>query len=79
MAFDEATQRELQQVLEKETAKAQLQNTVHEFTGRCWDVCIREAKSNQLSSKESQCMRNCVERFIDASMFVVKRLQSLQN
>ncbi|KAJ2852357.1 Mitochondrial import inner membrane translocase subunit tim8, partial [Coemansia erecta] len=51
--YDEATQRELQTFVEQETAKAQMQNTIHEFTNRCWESCITSAKSNQLDSKET--------------------------
>ncbi|KAJ1830493.1 Mitochondrial import inner membrane translocase subunit tim8 [Coemansia sp. RSA 2703] len=77
--FDEATQRELQVFVEQETAKAQMQNTIHEFTNRCWESCIFSAKSNQLDAKETQCLQNCVGRFIDTSVFIVKRLQTNNN
>ncbi|PIA13118.1 putative TIM8-translocase of the mitochondrial inner membrane [Coemansia reversa NRRL 1564] len=76
--FDENTQKELQEFIQRETTKAELQNTVHEFTGRCWELCIKDAKTNQLNNKESACLQNCVNRFIDSSVHVVKRLQSLQ-
>ncbi|KAJ2343923.1 Mitochondrial import inner membrane translocase subunit tim8 [Coemansia erecta] len=75
-SFDEATQRELKAFVEAESAKSQLQNAIHEFTSRCWDTCIFDTKSNQLSSKESACLENCVGRFVDTSMFIVKRLQN---
>ncbi|KAI8320341.1 hypothetical protein GQ54DRAFT_221886 [Martensiomyces pterosporus] len=77
--FDEATQKELAAFVEQESAKAQMQSTIHEFTGRCWDTCISSAKSNQLDSRESSCLENCVGRFIDASVFIVKRLQQGQH
>ncbi|KAJ2771105.1 Mitochondrial import inner membrane translocase subunit tim8, partial [Coemansia nantahalensis] len=76
MAFDEATQRELQAFVEQESAKAKLQSTVHEFTGRCWDLCIRDTKTNQLDGRETACLQNCVGRFIDTSVQIVKQLQT---
>ncbi|KAJ2057349.1 Mitochondrial import inner membrane translocase subunit tim8 [Coemansia sp. S146] len=77
-AFDQATQQELKKFVEQETQKAQMQQTIHEFTGRCWESCITQAKSNQLDSKESACLQNCVNRFVDTSVFIVKRLQNIQ-
>ncbi|KAI9479456.1 Tim10/DDP family zinc finger protein, partial [Coemansia mojavensis] len=76
LKMDQATQKELQSFVEAEAAKSQLQNTIHEFTSRCWEKCIFDAKSNQLSSKESTCLQNCVGRFLDTSVFIVKRLQN---
>ncbi|KAJ2692181.1 Mitochondrial import inner membrane translocase subunit tim8 [Coemansia spiralis] len=76
--FDEATQRELQEFVESETAKAKLQSNIHQFTGRCWDLCIKDAKASQLSSKESTCLQNCVGRFLDTSVQIVKQLQNHQ-
>ncbi|KAI7822778.1 Tim10/DDP family zinc finger protein [Kickxella alabastrina] len=73
--YDEATQREMQAFVDQESAKAQMQSTIHEFTNRCWDTCITSTKTNQIDSKESTCLQNCVGRFIDTSMFIVKRLQ----
>ncbi|KAJ1845044.1 Mitochondrial import inner membrane translocase subunit tim8 [Coemansia sp. RSA 2706] len=75
-SFDDRTKQELQQFIEAESAKAQLQSTVHEFTGRYWDTCIFDAKSNQLSARESSCLQDCVGRFIDTSVLIVKRLQN---
>ncbi|KAJ1942420.1 Mitochondrial import inner membrane translocase subunit tim8 [Linderina pennispora] len=77
--FDQATQRELSAFVEQESAKMQLQSNIHEFTGQCWETCIKDARSNQLDSGEKSCMENCVGRFIDTSVFIVKRLQLNQH
>ncbi|KAI9505421.1 Mitochondrial import inner membrane translocase subunit tim8 [Coemansia sp. RSA 1358] len=77
--MDDESQRELKEFIEQESAKSQIQNAVHSFTSRCWETCISNAKSNQLDKKETACLQNCVERFIDASVHVVKRLQNSQH
>ncbi|KAJ1654983.1 Mitochondrial import inner membrane translocase subunit tim8, partial [Coemansia sp. RSA 25] len=69
-SFDQATQLELKKFVEQETQKAQMQQTIHEFTGRCWESCIAQTKSNQLDSKETACLQNCVNRFVDTSVFI---------
>ncbi|KAJ1915434.1 Mitochondrial import inner membrane translocase subunit tim8 [Mycoemilia scoparia] len=76
--FDQKTQEELKKFLDAENAKAQMQSTIHEFTGRCWDKCIKSATSNnnKIDSTEKACLENCVNRFVDTSMFIVKRLQN---
>ncbi|CDS03774.1 hypothetical protein LRAMOSA01175 [Lichtheimia ramosa] len=75
--FNEQDQRELAQFLEGENAKARVQQTVHTLTDGCWDKCISKI-NNKLDRSEEACLANCVERFLDTSMFIVKRLESLR-
>ncbi|KAI9268012.1 Tim10/DDP family zinc finger-domain-containing protein [Phascolomyces articulosus] len=75
--FSEADQRELAQFLEGENAKARVQQTVHSLTDSCWDKCISKV-NNKLDRSEEACLANCVERFLDTSVFIVKRLESLR-
>ncbi|KZV94116.1 putative TIM8-translocase of the mitochondrial inner membrane [Exidia glandulosa HHB12029] len=75
--FDEATQKELQQFLDREQANMRMQSTIHTFTEMCWDKCITGSSFGRFSSKEEQCLSSCVERFLDTSLFIVKRIRNL--
>ncbi|CAE6377820.1 unnamed protein product [Rhizoctonia solani] len=72
--FDEATQRELQTFIEQEQAKARVQATTHQLTDMCWTKCITGSVSTRFSSSEAYCLQNCVDRFLDTSLFIVKKL-----
>ncbi|KAL1926100.1 hypothetical protein VTP01DRAFT_6137 [Rhizomucor pusillus] len=76
--FSEQDQRELAQFLEAENAKARVQQTVHGLTDSCWDKCISKI-NNKLDRSEEACLANCVERFLDTSVFIVQRLETLRN
>ncbi|KAH7107014.1 Tim10/DDP family zinc finger-domain-containing protein [Auriculariales sp. MPI-PUGE-AT-0066] len=72
--FDEATQKELAQFLEREQAQARVQSTIQTMTEMCWDKCITGSSFGRFSSKEESCLNNCVDRFLDTSLFMVKKL-----
>ncbi|CAB4484645.1 hypothetical protein RhiirA5_266810 [Rhizophagus irregularis] len=74
LEFDEATQKELGKFLESENARMRLQQSIHTFTDLCWDKCINKI-SNKIDRGEETCLTNCVERFLDTSLFIVKRLE----
>ncbi|RIB26639.1 Tim10/DDP family zinc finger-domain-containing protein [Gigaspora rosea] len=76
--FDEASQKELAKFLEGENAKMRLQQSIHTFTDLCWDKCITKV-SNKIDRGEETCLVNCVERFLDTSLFIVKRLEEIRN
>ncbi|KAJ6627201.1 Tim10/DDP family zinc finger-domain-containing protein [Mycena sp. CBHHK59/15] len=75
--FDEATQKELSAFLEKQQAEARLHSSIHNFTGICWDkqACVTGTPSTRFSTSESNCLANCVERFLDTSLFMVKKIE----
>ncbi|KAF8078416.1 Tim10/DDP family zinc finger-domain-containing protein [Lyophyllum atratum] len=73
--FDEATQKELASFLEKEQAQAKLHSSIHHFTTLCWDKCVTGTPSTRFSRGEESCLANCVERFLDTSLFMVKRIE----
>jgi import inner membrane translocase subunit TIM8 len=77
--FDEATQRDLQKFLESENARMRLQQSIQTFTDLCWDKCITKISGSHLSSADEACLTNCVERFLDTSMFIVKRVEEQKN
>ncbi|BGO90844.1 Mitochondrial import inner membrane translocase subunit tim8 [Rhodotorula toruloides] len=74
-AFDENTRRELQHFLEQEQTKARIQTQIHEFTDTCWDLCIKGQPQSRFSRGEQACLANCTDRFLDASLFIVKSLE----
>ncbi|KAF9457096.1 Tim10/DDP family zinc finger-domain-containing protein [Collybia nuda] len=74
--FDETTQKELSNFLEKEQAQARLHTSIHKFTGLCWDKCITGTPSTKFSRGEEACLTNCVERFLDTSLFMVKQIEN---
>ncbi|KAI9476004.1 MAG: Tim10/DDP family zinc finger-domain-containing protein [Benjaminiella poitrasii] len=76
--FSENDQRELAQFLQAEQAKARVQETVHSMTDNCWDKCISKI-NNKLDRSEESCLANCVDRFLDTSLFIVKRLEELRS
>ncbi len=64
---------EMQQFLAVESQKARFQSHVHNLTDICWEKCV-EKPGSKLDSKTEGCLKNCVERFIDTTNFVVNRL-----
>ncbi|PCH33505.1 hypothetical protein WOLCODRAFT_93600 [Wolfiporia cocos MD-104 SS10] len=73
--FDEATQKELSQFVETEQAQARLHQSIHTFTSMCWDKCITGTPSTRFSRSEESCLANCVDRFLDTSLFMVKQIE----
>jgi len=65
---------QLKRFIELESQKQRFQVLVHGLTDQCWDVCV-DKPSTSLGSKTETCLVNCVERFIDATNFVVNRLE----
>ncbi|KZT21662.1 hypothetical protein NEOLEDRAFT_733061 [Neolentinus lepideus HHB14362 ss-1] len=72
--FDEKTKKEMQTFLTGLQATSQLQQNIVDYTNRCWDKCITGAPGSYLSSSEERCVANCVERFLDASVYMVNKL-----
>ncbi|XP_055599552.1 mitochondrial import inner membrane translocase subunit Tim8 [Uranotaenia lowii] len=69
---------ELQDFLMAEKQKAQLSAQIHEFNDICWEKCV-EKPGNKLDGRTESCLNNCVNRFIDTSLFITNRFaQTLQ-
>ena len=52
---------------------------VHELTDICWKKCVTGSiSSSSLDRKEEPCIRNCVERFLDANEAVLKHLNAMR-
>lgn len=60
--------------LQSEQQKQKFQATVNELTEECFDFCVT-SPGNKLGSSVEQCIKNCVDRFIDTTNFVANRLQ----
>ncbi|AMD20960.1 HEL321Wp [Eremothecium sinecaudum] len=76
--LDEASKKELMTFLESENSKQKIQMSIHKFTNICFNQCIDSISDAGLSSQESDCLKNCVNRFLDTNISIVKGLQNLQ-
>jgi len=70
---DEAAATELVSYIQEQQQQQQLQANISEMTDLCWDTCMG-APDKTLSSRAETCVSNCVDRFIDVSLFITKRL-----
>ncbi|XP_065331415.1 mitochondrial import inner membrane translocase subunit Tim8 B [Cloeon dipterum] len=67
---------DLQDFVEKEQQRAQFSAQVHNFNDICWDKCV-EKVGTKLDSRSETCLVNCVDRFIDVSLFITNRFAQL--
>ncbi|KAK3890793.1 hypothetical protein Pcinc_005291 [Petrolisthes cinctipes] len=67
---------ELQSFLVMEQQKAQMQSMIHKMNDLCWETCVGTPGS-RLDSRTETCISNCVERFIDSSLFITNRFAQL--
>ncbi|KIO25223.1 hypothetical protein M407DRAFT_25446 [Tulasnella calospora MUT 4182] len=74
--FDDATKKELGEFLEQEQARARIQSSVLQYTDMCWTKCITGSVSTRFSRGEESCLLNCVDRFLDTSLFIVNKLEA---
>lgn len=52
---------------------------VHMLTDKCFKKCITsKITSGALDRSEEPCMRNCVDRFMDASGAVIRHLEQMR-
>ncbi|KAF9015356.1 Tim10/DDP family zinc finger-domain-containing protein [Cyathus striatus] len=73
--FDEATQKELSDFLEQQQTQAKFHARVHSLTSMCWDKCVTGTPSTSFSRSEESCLQNCVGRFLDSSIYIVKQVE----
>lgn len=67
---------ELKEFLILEKQKAQYNAQIHEYNDICWDKCI-DKPGMKLDVKTETCLNNCVDRFIDVTLFVTNRFAQL--
>ncbi|CAF4842189.1 unnamed protein product [Pieris macdunnoughi] len=75
MSDSEGVDPQLQDFILTETQKQRFQVLVHGLTDTCWDTCMGKPL-NRLDYRTEVCIMNCVERFIDATTFITKRLMN---
>ena len=76
MAQSTAQDKEMQEFLMVEQQKANLQAQIHRLTDTCWDLCVDKPR-DKLDYKSEQCLTNCVERFIDTTVLITQRFQTM--
>ncbi|KAH9872741.1 hypothetical protein J1614_005135 [Plenodomus biglobosus] len=71
---------ELQQFAMNEGQKARIQSSIHSLTDTCFRKCIPmgNVKNGKLDKYEEPCMRQCVDRFLDANMVVLRELEKMR-
>jgi import inner membrane translocase subunit TIM8 len=82
---------ELQQFAMNEGQKARIQSfamgtvlmvviAIHSLTDTCFRKCIPSGnvKNGKLDKYEEPCMKNCVDRFLDANLVVLRELERLR-
>lgn len=67
---------ELKSFLLMEQQKAQMQTMIHKMNDICWETCMGTPGS-KLDSRTETCISNCVERFIDSTLFITNRFAQL--
>ncbi|XP_045596671.1 mitochondrial import inner membrane translocase subunit Tim8 [Procambarus clarkii] len=67
---------ELQSFLMLEQQKAQMQSMIHKMNDICWETCVG-APGSKLDSRTETCISNCVDRFIDSTLFITNRFAQL--
>ncbi|KAK9117629.1 hypothetical protein Sjap_016576 [Stephania japonica] len=69
---------DLQRFIEQEKQKAMVNEMVAKLTDVCWDKCITSTPGSKFSSGETTCLTYCAQRYMDMSMMIMKRFQSMQ-
>lgn len=61
------------------TSLASLIAAVHHLTEVCWKKCMTgKVSAGGLDRSEESCAQNCVERWMDANLAVLKHLETLR-
>jgi len=77
--LSEKDKQELQQFIFNESQKARIQQSVHSLTEVCWKKCVTGTiRSGKLDRSEESCAQNCVDRFMDANLTIIKHLESMR-
>ncbi|XP_021909025.1 mitochondrial import inner membrane translocase subunit TIM8 [Carica papaya] len=69
---------EMQRFLNQEKEKAMVNEMVAKLTSVCWDKCVTGTPGSKFSSSESACLSHCAHRYMDMSLIIMKRFQSMQ-
>jgi len=59
-----------------EQQKMEMMAQLHKMNETCWDLCVGNPSSS-LSSREANCLGNCVDRFVDTTVLITTRFSQL--
>ncbi|CAD0099108.1 unnamed protein product [Aureobasidium mustum] len=77
--MSDAEKKDLQQFVVNESQKARIQQSIHSLTDTCFRKCVtNKISSGKLDRSEEPCMQNCVDRFMDANLVVIKNLEQMR-
>ncbi|KAJ5081394.1 mitochondrial import inner membrane translocase subunit Tim8 [Penicillium alfredii] len=79
--LSDADKKELNQVLTNEAQKSTIQQTVHHLNDVCWKKCVAgkgKITAGSLDRTEEACAQNCVERWMDTNLSILKNLDSMR-
>ncbi|CCD27186.1 protein transporter TIM8 NDAI_0J02940 [Naumovozyma dairenensis CBS 421] len=77
-SLDANSKKDISTFIESENAKQKVQMSIHQLTNTCFKSCITNVSDPDLSSQDQQCLANCVNRFLDTNIRLVKGLQNIQ-
>ncbi|KAK5166257.1 Mitochondrial import inner membrane translocase subunit tim8 [Saxophila tyrrhenica] len=70
---------DLNQFIMAESQKAQIQQNVHNLTDMCFKKCVTsKISAGTLDRSEQPCVQNCVDRYMDANMTVIRHLEQMR-
>ncbi|KAJ5888894.1 hypothetical protein N7495_008935 [Penicillium taxi] len=77
--LNESDKQDLNKILANETQKATIQQVVHQLNDVCWKKCITSKITfNGLDRTEEACAQNCVDRWMDTQLNILKHLENLR-
>lgn len=75
--LDEGSRKEILQFIESENSKSKVQMSIHNFTDLCFKKCNKQGiDGGNLSTEDENCLNNCLNRYLDTNIKVVKSLQN---
>ncbi|KAK2445288.1 mitochondrial import inner membrane translocase subunit TIM8 [Trifolium repens] len=78
MDLSELNSADMQRFYSEEQQRAMINEMVAKMTSECWDKCITGTPGNKFSSSETNCLTHCAQRYMEMSMLIMKRFQSMQ-
>lgn len=75
--LDENDRKDVLKFIEAENSKSKVQMSIHNFTDLCFKKCNDNTPmTGLLSNQDEQCLNNCLNRFLDTNIKVVRSLQN---
>lgn len=72
-------QKDMKQFIESETGRLKMQSAISEFTDKCFGKCLSPGNMSRdrLSSSDERCLSNCVGRWLDVNIHIIKNLNAI--